>query len=91
MCTNTDSSDWLTTVPARAGCNNKYISGDISMNSMKNALVALWREEEGLTMVEYCIAGGLVAAGAAVAFTNLGSAISKTINNLIGYMNIPAA
>ena len=61
------------------------------MNTMKRDLVALWKEEEGLTMVEYCIAGGLVAAGAAVAFTNLGSAISSTISNLIGYMNIPAA
>jgi len=61
------------------------------MKTMKRELIALWQEEAGLTMVEYCIAGGLVAAGAAVAFTNLGSAISSTISNLIGYMNIPAA
>ena len=61
------------------------------MKNTKNTAVALWREDEGLTMVEYCIAGGLVAAGAAVAFSNLGSAISSTISNLITYMNIPAA
>ena len=60
------------------------------MKSMKKALIALWQEEDGLTMVEYCIAGGLVAAGAAVAFSNLGSKISSTISNLITYMNIPA-
>lgn len=60
------------------------------MNTMKNALIALWKEEEGLTMVEYCIAGGLVAAGAAVAFTNLGKQINTTITNLITYMNLPA-
>ena len=66
------------------------LSGDISMKTMNEALLALWRNEEGLTMVEYCIAGGLVAAGAAVAFSGLGSAISSTISNLITYMNIPA-
>ena len=60
------------------------------MNTMKTALVALWKEDEGLTMVEYCIAGGLVAAGAAVAFTNLGAQIRTTITNLITYMNLPA-
>ena len=60
------------------------------MKTMKNALVSLWKEEEGLTMVEYCIAGGLVAAGAAVAFTNLGKAINTTITNLITYMTLPA-
>ena len=61
------------------------------MKSMKKALLAFWNEEEGLTMVEYCVAGGLVAAGAAVAFSNLGSAIKNTITNLITYMNLPAA
>ena len=61
------------------------------MKNIKTAAAALWQEDEGLTMVEYCIAGGLVAAGAAVAFSNLGSAISSTISNLITYMNIPAA
>lgn len=62
------------------------------MNSMKNALVALWKEEEGLTMVEYAVAGALVAGGAAAAFTGLGTAISTAITNLAGYLNIaPAA
>jgi len=60
------------------------------MNSMRRALGALWTEEEGLTMVEYCIAGGLVAAGAAIAFTNLGAQINTTITNLITYMTLPA-
>ena len=78
-------------VPSFSIGDGNLISGNITMNTMKTDLVALWKEEEGLTMVEYCIAGGLVAAGAAVAFTNLGSAISSTISNLIGYMNIPAA
>lgn len=78
-------------VPSFSIGDGNLISGNMTMNTMKREIVALWKEEEGLTMVEYCIAGGLVAAGAAVAFTNLGSAISSTISNLIGYMNIPAA
>ena len=61
------------------------------MKSMKKALIALWKDEEGLTMVEYCIAGGLVAAGAAIAFSNLGGAISSHIQTLITYMDPPAA
>lgn len=61
------------------------------MNSMNTALTTLWKDEEGLTMVEYCIAGGLVAAGAAVAFTNLGAAINTQITNLITWMTLPAA
>jgi len=42
-------------------------------------------------MVEYAIAGALVAGGAALAFTNLGTAIKTAITNLAGYINIPAA
>ena len=61
------------------------------MNSMKKALIALWKEEEGLTMVEYAIAGALVAAGAATAFTGLGTAISTFIDYLAGLIKTPAA
>jgi len=34
---------------------------------MKQMLKALWKDEEGLTTVEYAIAGGLVAAGVVTA------------------------
>jgi pilus assembly protein Flp/PilA len=52
------------------------------MISMKKALVALWREEDGLTMVEYAIAGGLVAAVGVTVFTNLGQGVSNIISLL---------
>lgn len=58
------------------------------MNSIKKALIALWKEEEGLTMVEYAIAGALVAAGAVTAFTLLGGNIATFITYLAGL--IPA-
>jgi len=43
---------------------------------------AFLREEEGLTMVEYAIAGALVAAATVTAFTSLGSSVIDRINTL---------
>lgn len=54
---------------------------------MKTAIVNFLREEEGLTMVEYAIAGALVAGGAVLAFTNLGIAVADRINQLIGFVS----
>jgi pilus assembly protein Flp/PilA len=52
------------------------------MNNVKNALVALWQGEEGLTVVEYAIAGGLIGAAVILAFTNLG----VRVGNIITYI-----
>jgi len=49
---------------------------------MKKFIVAFLRDEAGLTMVEYAIAGALVAAGAVAAFTLLGGNITTRINGL---------
>ena len=54
---------------------------------MKNLIGAFLRDEAGLTMVEYAIAGALVAAGAAGAFTLLGQAVLAKINILTGFVN----
>jgi pilus assembly protein Flp/PilA len=43
--------------------------------------------EAGLTMVEYAIAGALVAAAAVAVFTNLGTAIVAQITNLVTAIN----
>jgi Flp pilus assembly pilin Flp len=32
------------------------------MKTLKSGLIRLWKEEEGLTVVEYAIAGGLIGA-----------------------------
>ena len=48
----------------------------------KEAVMKFLKDEEGLTMVEYAIAGGLVAAGAVAAFTTLGTNTSTNINGL---------
>jgi pilus assembly protein Flp/PilA len=49
---------------------------------MKHFILSFLKDEEGLTMVEYAIAGALVAAGAVGAFTLLGTNVSTRINDL---------
>jgi pilus assembly protein Flp/PilA len=51
---------------------------------MHKLIVAFLNDEAGLTMVEYAIAGALVAAGAVLAFTTLGSQIVIQITTLAG-------
>ena len=49
---------------------------------MKAKVQAFLREEDGLTTVEYAIAGGLVGAGAILAFSNLGKEVARVINDI---------
>ena len=42
------------------------------------------RDEDGLTTVEYAVAGALVAAAVVLAFTNLGTAVGGVITGLTG-------
>lgn len=46
------------------------------------ALLAFLRDEEGLTTVEYAIAGGLVGAGVIGAFGLLGDEVFRVINDI---------
>jgi pilus assembly protein Flp/PilA len=49
---------------------------------MKQKLLAFLRDEEGLTTVEYAIAGGLVSAALIAAFTALGTNVRNVIQAL---------
>ena len=49
------------------------------MKTLKKALLAFWQEQSGLTIVEYAIAGTLVAIAAITVLTGLGSAIVTQI------------
>ena len=49
---------------------------------MFNKLFAFIRDEEGLTTVEYAIAGGLVGAGVIAAFSDLGTEVGRVINDI---------
>ena len=52
------------------------------MKTLSTMMKAFWQEESGLTMVEYAVAGTLVTLGAAVAFTNLGGAVTTQVGRL---------
>jgi pilus assembly protein Flp/PilA len=49
---------------------------------MKKQVMTFLKDEEGLTIVEYAVAGGLIAAGAIVAFTELGTQVTRIITFL---------
>jgi len=50
---------------------------------MKKHVTAFLRDEEGLTIVEYAVAAGLISALVVAAFTNLGTTVLGIINGLI--------
>ena len=49
------------------------------------------REEEGLTTVEYAIAGSLVGLAVVTAFTDLGTAVGNAIDSMTTEITPPAA
>lgn len=54
---------------------------------MKTAILKFLRDEEGLTIVEYAVAGGLITAAAVAAFIALGGTVTgiiTTINTNLG-------
>ena len=57
---------------------------------MKKHVMKFLRDEEGLTIVEYAVAAGLIAAAVVLAFTQLGQTVLNIITNLITAMT-PAA
>lgn len=53
------------------------------MNSLKQAMINFIREEEGLTIVEYAIAGGLISLAVATMFGLLGDEVLESITRLM--------
>jgi pilus assembly protein Flp/PilA len=52
------------------------------MKTIVNKLARFIKDEEGLTTVEYAVAGTLVALAVVAAFTQLGNAVGNSINTL---------
>jgi pilus assembly protein Flp/PilA len=61
------------------------------MINLKQAVVEFIREEEGLTVVEYAIAGGLVGLGVIGAFRALGVTVNGIITAINAQLAAPAA
>jgi pilus assembly protein Flp/PilA len=56
------------------------------MKSAKSVATFL-RDEEGLTTVEYAVAGGLIALVVIIAFRALGLTVNNVINNINSALN----
>ena len=54
---------------------------------MKTFVMKFLRDEEGLTIVEYAVAGALITVGAVVAFGLLGDAVQTTITDMTTAVN----
>ena len=52
------------------------------MEKLKAKLIELMRDEEGLTIVEYAVAGGLVTVGVVASFRILGANVDTVIVDL---------
>jgi pilus assembly protein Flp/PilA len=50
-------------------------------------LEEFWNDEEGLSAVEYAVAGGIVIVGLLAVFTNLGQAVADRITQLVANLN----
>jgi len=59
------------------------------MKNLVNALFVLWKDEEGLTTVEYAVAGALISLAVVAAFTGLGAQITAVITAITAAL--PAA
>ena len=57
------------------------------MMGMAKVLRRLWKDESGISSVEYALLLALIAAGIAVAATALGTAVSNEINDAAECIN----
>ena len=61
------------------------------MKNLTNAVQKFLKDEQGLTTVEYAIAGALVAAAVVTAFSDLGIAVGDRIDTLATTVETGAA
>ena len=57
------------------------------MNTIVNNLAKFLKDEEGLTTVEYAVAGTLIALAVVVAFRNLGNTVNNSISEINSELN----
>lgn len=55
--------------------------------SIKERVLEFVRDEEGLTTVEYAVAGGLIAAAVIAAFVLLGGTVDEKIREIDDNLN----
>jgi pilus assembly protein Flp/PilA len=57
------------------------------MKTIVNNLAKFLKDEEGLTTVEYAVAGTLIALAVVVAFRNLGNTVNNSITDINTELN----
>ena len=57
------------------------------MQTIKASVVKFVKDEDGLTIVEYAVAGGLITVFVAAAFVTLGETVETTIESLCQAVN----
>ena len=62
----------------------------MTFQAIKTSVLKFVKDEEGLTTVEYAIAGSLVALAVVTAFTDLGEAVGLAIDEMTAVIK-PAA
>jgi pilus assembly protein Flp/PilA len=61
--------------------------GKMNMQTIKASVVKFVKDEDGLTIVEYAVAGGLITLFVVGAFQLLGTAVQTNITALTGAVN----
>ncbi|AZD37668.1 Flp pilus assembly protein, pilin Flp [Pseudomonas chlororaphis subsp. aurantiaca] len=54
----------------------------MNLQTIKTSVLAFIKDEDGLTIVEYAVAGGLITLGAVAAFVTLGGNVATAITSL---------
>jgi pilus assembly protein Flp/PilA len=55
----------------------------MNLQAIKSSVMKFIKDEEGLTTVEYAVAGGLISLVVIGAFTSLGEEVGRIINGLV--------
>ncbi len=63
----------------------------MEIQTIKQAVVKFIKDEEGLTVVEYAVAGGLIALSVVAAFKALGLEVGRTVDDICKAINGGAA
>ncbi|MCM8912305.1 Flp/Fap pilin component [compost metagenome] len=59
----------------------------MNLQTIKASAMKFVNDEDGLTIVEYAVAGGLITLAVVAAFQALGGAVTARINELIEAIN----
>ncbi|MCO6059611.1 Flp family type IVb pilin [Pseudomonas sp. MOB-449] len=54
----------------------------MTFEAIKTSVMKFVKDEDGLTTVEYAVAGGLIALAVVTAFTELGTAVTNKLADL---------